>query len=274
MGTTQAQVLRMFLLQGAVVGALGSVGGVLLAAVLVQLFTFFARDAAGGALFEIHLSGADALSAALTATVCGVLAAVIPARSAARLDPAQAITDVSHGPGKPLPPTPLLQLQAVRKSYNVGLPSEAEVLHGVDLRLDAGEFVALVGPSGSGKSTLLNILGLLERMSSGSYQLEGRETHALDDSGLTLLRRERLGFVFQFHHLLPAFTALENVTLPALMAQGVVTAQDRGPGDRIAPGRGAGQSPAPKTGGTVGRHAAAGGHCPGAGAAAPPGAGR
>ncbi|QXW18746.1 FtsX-like permease family protein [Comamonas aquatica] len=91
MGTTQAQVLRMFLLQGAVVGALGSVGGVLLAAVLVQLFTFFARDAAGGALFEIHLSGADALSAALTATVCGVLAAVIPARSAARLDPAQAI---------------------------------------------------------------------------------------------------------------------------------------------------------------------------------------
>lgn len=91
MGTTQAQVLRMFLLQGAVVGALGSVGGVLLAAVLVQLFTFFARDAAGGALFEIHLSGVDALSAALTATVCGVLAAVIPARSAARLDPAQAI---------------------------------------------------------------------------------------------------------------------------------------------------------------------------------------
>ncbi len=130
-------------------------------------------------------------------------------------------------PEKPLPATPLLQLQAVRKSYNVGLPSEVEVLHGVDLRLDAGEFVALVGPSGSGKSTLLNILGLLERMSSGSYQLEGRETHALDDSGLTLLRRERLGFVFQFHHLLPAFTALENVTLPALMAQGAVTAQDR-----------------------------------------------
>jgi lipoprotein-releasing system ATP-binding protein len=128
---------------------------------------------------------------------------------------------------KLLLPTPLLQLQAVRKSYSVGLPSEAEVLHGVDLRLDAGEFVALVGPSGSGKSTLLNILGLLERMSSGSYQLEGRETHALDDSGLTLLRRERLGFVFQFHHLLPAFTALENVTLPALMAQGGVTAQDR-----------------------------------------------
>lgn len=145
-------------------------------------------------------------------------------------------------PEQNLPPTPLLQLQGVRKSYNVGLPSEAEVLHGVDLRLDAGEFVALVGPSGSGKSTLLNILGLLERMSSGSYQLEGRETHALDDSGLTLLRRERLGFVFQFHHLLPAFTALENVTLPALMAHGVVTAQDRARATELLQAVGLGKS--------------------------------
>ena len=122
---------------------------------------------------------------------------------------------------------PLIALQGVRKSYNLGLPSEVEVLHGVDLCMQPGEFIALVGPSGSGKSTLLNVLGLLERMSSGSYQLQGRETSDLDDDGLTLLRRQSLGFVFQFHHLLPAFTALENVTLPALMAQGVVTGQDR-----------------------------------------------
>lgn len=122
---------------------------------------------------------------------------------------------------------PLIALQGVRKSYNLGLPSEVEVLHGVDLCIQPGEFIALVGPSGSGKSTLLNVLGLLERMSSGSYQLQGRETSDLDDDGLTLLRRQSLGFVFQFHHLLPAFTALENVTLPALMAQGVVTGQDR-----------------------------------------------
>ena len=122
---------------------------------------------------------------------------------------------------------PLIALQGVRKSYNLGLPSAVEVLHGVDLCIQPGEFIALVGPSGSGKSTLLNVLGLLERMSSGSYRLQGRETSDLDDDGLTLLRRQSLGFVFQFHHLLPAFTALENVTLPALMAQGVVTGQDR-----------------------------------------------
>lgn len=122
---------------------------------------------------------------------------------------------------------PLLQLQNVRKSYNVGQPNETEILHGVNLQVQAGEFIALVGPSGSGKSTLLNILGLLERMTAGSYQLQGQETSQLSDDGLTLLRRQSLGFVFQFHHLLPAFTALENVTLPALMAQGTVTAADK-----------------------------------------------
>lgn len=123
--------------------------------------------------------------------------------------------------------SPLLRLQDVRKSYNVGQPNEVEVLHGVNLQVQAGEFIALVGPSGSGKSTLLNVLGLLERMTAGSYQLQGQETSHLDDDGLTLLRRQSLGFVFQFHHLLPAFTALENVTLPALMAQGAVHAQDK-----------------------------------------------
>jgi lipoprotein-releasing system ATP-binding protein len=120
---------------------------------------------------------------------------------------------------------PLLELAQVRKRYNIGLPSEAEVLHGISLRVDHGEFVALIGPSGSGKSTLLNIVGLLERMTSGSYKLQSEEVQGLDDKALTLRRRLTLGFVFQFHHLLPAFTALENVTMPALMAQGRVSAQ-------------------------------------------------
>ena len=126
---------------------------------------------------------------------------------------------------QPVPPDALIELSDVRKSYNIGLPSQAEILHGLSLRVNRGEFIALIGPSGSGKSTLLNIVGLLERMTSGSYRLQGEEVNSLDDAGLTLRRRTTLGFVFQFHHLLPAFTALENVTLPALMSEGHVSAQ-------------------------------------------------
>lgn len=122
---------------------------------------------------------------------------------------------------------PLIELSDIRKSYNVGLPNEAEVLHGLSFSIKPGEFVALIGPSGSGKSTLLNIVGLLERMTAGSYRIQGEETSGLDDAGLTLRRRAMLGFVFQFHHLLPAFTALENVTLPALMREGRITAAQR-----------------------------------------------
>ena len=133
------------------------------------------------------------------------------------LDPAATQRTRGTGSGS------LLELRDVRKRYNIGLPSEAEVLHGISLSVDHGEFVALVGPSGSGKSTLLNIIGLLERMTSGSYRLQGEEMVGLDDAALTLRRRVTLGFVFQFHHLLPAFTALENVTLPALMAEGRVS---------------------------------------------------
>ena len=121
----------------------------------------------------------------------------------------------------------LVTLRGICKSYNAGRPNEAEVLHGIDLNLARGEFVALIGPSGSGKSTLLNLLGLLERPSAGSYTLAGTPVQDLDDDGLTRMRRETLGFVFQFHHLLPAFSALENVTLPALARDGRVTAAMR-----------------------------------------------
>ncbi len=118
-------------------------------------------------------------------------------------------------------------MRDVRKSYNIGQPNEAEVLHGLSLQVDSGEFVALIGPSGSGKSTLLNIIGLLERMTSGGYTIQGEEVHALDDTALTLRRRGTLGFVFQFHHLLPAFTALENVTMPFLIRSGRVSTKER-----------------------------------------------
>ncbi len=132
----------------------------------------------------------------------------------------------------------LVALRGIRKSYNVGLPSEAEVLHGIDLDLARGEFVALIGPSGSGKSTLLNLLGLLERPSAGTYTLAGTAAQQLDDDGLTRMRRETLGFVFQFHHLLPAFTALENVTLPVLARDGRVSAALRERGRSLLAGVG------------------------------------
>lgn len=112
---------------------------------------------------------------------------------------------------------PLVTIRQLHKTYNAGLPNEQEVLHGIDLAIDAGEFTALIGPSGSGKSTLLNILGLLERASSGFYQLNGSDVTVLDDNALTRARRVTLGFIFQFHHLLPAFSAIENVMLPAMI---------------------------------------------------------
>jgi len=92
-----------------------------------------------------------------------------------------------------------------------------EVLRGVNLTIEPGEIVALLGPSGSGKSTLLQAVGLLEGGFQGSIRLSGEEAAELDDDGRTRLRRDLLGFVYQFHHLLPEFTALENVVLPQLV---------------------------------------------------------
>ncbi len=123
--------------------------------------------------------------------------------------------------------SPLIELAGIRKSYGTGTEVEVEVLHGIDLVLRAGEFAALIGPSGSGKSTLLNLIGLLEPPTAGSYRLVGQETSTLADDAITALRGHTIGFVFQFHHLLPAFTATENVLLPHLIAAGPVTAQQR-----------------------------------------------
>jgi lipoprotein-releasing system ATP-binding protein len=111
---------------------------------------------------------------------------------------------------------PVVEMRGVHKSYAVGLPNETEVLHGIDLVLQRGDFCAVMGPSGSGKSTLLNLIGLLDHPTSGTIAISGQETTTLDDAAVTRLRGHNIGFVFQYHHLLTAFTALENVMMPLL----------------------------------------------------------
>jgi lipoprotein-releasing system ATP-binding protein len=128
--------------------------------------------------------------------------------------------DPTHDSGEEV-----LRLAGLRKSYNVGLPTEVEVLHGLDLSIRRHDFAALIGPSGSGKSTLLNLLGLLDSPTSGELVLMGRPTRELDDEERTALRASALGFVFQFHHLIPAFSALENVMMPLMVRHGRPSAE-------------------------------------------------
>jgi lipoprotein-releasing system ATP-binding protein len=116
---------------------------------------------------------------------------------------------------------PLLSVRGVVRDY--GKQVRTRALRGVDLDLYRGEFAALIGPSGSGKSTLLNIIGLLDRPTEGRVLVAGSDTSGLDERALTTLRARSLGFVFQFHHLLPAFTAVENVMLPEWGDAGVPT---------------------------------------------------
>ena len=111
-------------------------------------------------------------------------------------------------------------LSGLTKTYLKGTPGEVQVLRGVDLELRAGEAVALVAPSGAGKSTLLHIAGLLDMPDDGSVEIAGQNVAGKGDRTRTALRRQDVGFVYQFHHLLPEFTALENITLPQL-ANGV-----------------------------------------------------
>jgi ABC-type lipoprotein export system ATPase subunit len=116
-----------------------------------------------------------------------------------------------------MPDTPILELENVVKQYQAPDGSAATpVLRGITLSIAPGESLAIVGPSGSGKSTLLNIMGTLDRPTSGRMLLEGRDLASADDEALAAVRNRRIGFVFQLHHLLPQCTALENVLVPTL----------------------------------------------------------
>ena len=114
----------------------------------------------------------------------------------------------------------MLRLSGVEKTYNRGKTNEVSVLSGANLEIAAGEMVALVAPSGAGKSTLLHIAGLLDTANAGTVEIAGTDMTGLSDRRRTIARRRDVGFVYQFHHLLPEFTALENIVLPQL-ANGV-----------------------------------------------------
>ena len=111
---------------------------------------------------------------------------------------------------------PVLELASIRKSFSKGSSNKIEVLKGVDLQLFPGETVALVAPSGAGKSTLLQIAGLLDKPLSGKILIDGQEIQNKSDNQLTMIRRQEIGFVYQFHHLLPEFSSRENIDLPQL----------------------------------------------------------
>ena len=111
---------------------------------------------------------------------------------------------------------PVLELASIKKSFSKGSSNKIEVLKGVNLQLFPGEIVALVAPSGAGKSTLLQIAGLLDKPLSGKIFIDGQEIQNESDSQLTMIRRREIGFVYQFHHLLPEFSSRENIDLPQL----------------------------------------------------------
>ena len=123
-------------------------------------------------------------------------------------------------PVSPVPETkkPLIEMHGIRKSYYIGKPNELEILHGIDLTIYPGEFVAIVGESGSGKSTLMNIIGVLDKPTSGEYTLDGVNIHDAKDNQLADIRNRKIGFVFQTYNLIGRQSALKNVELPMLYA--------------------------------------------------------
>ena len=110
----------------------------------------------------------------------------------------------------------MIRFTDVRKRYYIGKPNELEILHGIDLEIQEGEFVSIVGASGSGKSTMMNIIGMLDRPTEGKYLLDGMETEKLKDKELSAIRNKKIGFIFQTYNLISRTSALKNVELPML----------------------------------------------------------
>ncbi len=114
---------------------------------------------------------------------------------------------------------PVIRMENIIKRYYVGKPNELEILHGINLEVQKGEFVSIVGESGSGKSTLMNIIGVLDRQTEGNYFLEGQDVNQMGDEVRSAIRNKRIGFVFQNFNLLPRANALKNVMIPLMYSE-------------------------------------------------------
>ncbi len=202
MGASRQQMLRVFLLQGAMFGLVGSLLGQ-----PGQLWP-------GGRSSTTFRPRAVLHPARPLAGSCWPLAWPRPPALWAAAIPARAGGHVRPGVGHPpclstSGDQEVLRLDGLCKRYNLGQPTETQVLHGLSLRLQRSDFTALTGSSGSGKSTLLNLIGLLDTPTAGELHLLGQPTSGMDEAQRTALRGQHIGFVFQFHHLITAFTALE-----------------------------------------------------------------
>ena len=136
-------------------------------------------------------------------------------------------------PAKTEDPQVVLQLNNINKIFNVNTPLANHVLHDISLQVSRGELVALVGTSGSGKSTLLNVMGLLDVSSSGKLHIQGHLTQGMSEQQRTQLRSESIGFVFQFHHLINAFSALDNVLMPLMLRHGKPSSEQTAYGEYL-----------------------------------------
>ena len=125
----------------------------------------------------------------------------------------------------------MISLAGLERIFQVG-DQQVRALRDINLEIAAGEYLSIMGPSGSGKSTLLNIIGLLDRATSGLYRLDGRDVTALSDEEQAQVRRDKIGFIFQFFHLVPRLTALENVELPMVLA-GIATTERRSRAEKL-----------------------------------------
>ena len=166
----------------------------------------------------------------------------------------------------------MLELTNIHKSYNLN-GNRIDVLKGIDITVNPGDTLAVIGASGAGKSTLLNIMGALERPTSGKVMFQNKDSSIVDEPGLCRLRNKEIGFVFQFHHLLPEFNALENTIMPALISRmGMKEAKERA--GLILSKVGLSERFNHRTGELVGRRAAEGCNCQSANDAAKASSGR